>query len=743
MLCVLLIPGAVWHHPTNDATYRGFDPKLIYGSSKGDGRVDGIVHVSSTTLELTALPLSSPTANLVTTPLRKLLMSFDVMVRQDSQGSTPLRLSIWSPTARSGFFVVFSPGPLGAITGESVQNGSLGHTLLGGVTLRRQSLGSYQVGKVAHLDLSLNKDKGALVATVSSESGVHEARTTSGELPDFFNSVRVSATASATSSSGASTVLLQNYVVTLPHERLWADKADDNRAVSVLLALGGLGGLVMITGIVTRVRRCEIGAIALMSGWIQRLRTLITPRVALIAGVITAGYLIPNVLLFAVGGHPFDMANEKLYAYVAANSGVAQLYYLPNLVSFPAIWGGVPVSEAGFPYEPALAYVFAATGWIARLALTSAGFTPASLSLEYTIKAVNVACGLADGILIFLILKHCKVSERWSLIAAALFIFNPAVWFSMSVWGQTHVISLFFALAAIWLAELGLSFGAWTLLAAAALTRPQMLVFAFLLGLVFVRKFPPRVNINAISWTIITVFLFLLPFTLPTSPSLPVDVMANDLRIQEEGANQAALTTVSQDASSIWPLVTFVAKGASGLNRSHTSSQEFLVGKLSYLRVGQILTVAVLLILAGLILFKRRWTEAPGAYLPLVAIGMTAFLMFTTGLVATHFVLALPFLLLCRKWLDNVAYFFIAGAWTVTTFVPMYGDMGNVIAHLDYPLLKPSNNPVTQFFVNLYSWDRFITLGTVANILVLIWLTASLLLRRRVGEPCREPAAPG
>ena len=38
-------------------------------------------------------------------------------------------------------------------------------------------------------------------------------------------------------------------------------------------------------------------------------------------------------------------------------------------------------------------------------------------------------------------------------IAAGLFLFNPAVWFSMSVWGQTHVFSLFLVLLAVLLAE--------------------------------------------------------------------------------------------------------------------------------------------------------------------------------------------------------------------------------------------------------------------------------------------------
>src|SRR6185437_2921287 len=119
-------------------------------------------------------------------------------------------------------------------------------------------------------------------------------------------------------------------------------------------------------------------------------------------------------------------------------------------------------------------------------------FSPDSRSVEYFIKAVNVLFGLADGAFIYAILRLIGATRRWSLIAAALFLFNPAVWFSMSVWGQTHVISLFFVLAAVWFAEKHLPVWAWLALTAALLTRPQMIVFGLVLGLVFIRKFSWR-----------------------------------------------------------------------------------------------------------------------------------------------------------------------------------------------------------------------------------------------------------
>ena len=79
--------------------------------------------------------------------------------------------------------------------------------------------------------------------------------------------------------------------------------------------------------------------------------------------------------------------------------------------------------------------------------------------------------------------------------------------------------------------------------------------------------------------------------------------------------------------------------------------------------------------------------------------------------------------------MGSVAYFYIAVIWTVTTFIPMYGDMGVVMSSQNYPVLAAAHNQITRFFVNLYASDRFITVGVVANICGVIWL-ATLAFRR-------------
>jgi hypothetical protein len=86
-----------------------------------------------------------------------------------------------------------------------------------------------------------------------------------------------------------------------------------------------------------------------------------------------------------------------------------------------------------------------------------------------------------------------------------------------------------------------------------------------------------------------------------------------------------------------------------------------------------------------------------------------------------------------------IAYCFLAAVWSITTFVPMFGDMGIGLPSSAYPLLSPVNNPVTRFFVGLYAWDRFITVAIVASICVVVWLA---VLAYRSARPAQTTARP-
>jgi len=561
-------------------------------------------------------------------------------------------------------------------------------------------------------------------------------RLNSGQFPAIFKNVQVSLVGGVPAADGTHHVVLQDYSLVLPHQRLWASRIDDplEKLILVVLSLAG----VLLLG---------IKAVVAIRGWTTRKRPPGSPlrgsgirRGGILALVAAIGvYLVGNALLFPLGGHPFDMGAEKLYAYVARTYGPDQLYYLPNLVSLVKVFGGIPYLETAFPYEPVTAYLSTAIGGLGSLLFVGGGtFSLSDVRLEYLIKAVNVLFGLADAVLIYAILRRVRVSQRWSLIASGLFLFNPAVWFSMSIWGQTHVVSLFLVLAAILFAELHMPFWAWLALAAACLTRPQMLVFALLVGIVFLRKFTWKENWPALSLAVIATFVLLVPFTLATSPSLPIDIMLNNLHVQEGAGNTEGLNTVSQTAYSIWPLITNLQLGASGMDRIFVPSSTLLLASLTYQFASQLLTLAAMLSISAILLFRKRVSFDLGGYLPLVALGMASFLMLLTGVVATHFLLALPFLLLSRRWMSSAAYFYVATIWSINAFVPMFGAMGQLLSPDAYPLLSPTNSAITRFIVGIYSADSFITISIVANPCAVAWL--ALLAIRRSSSDQLTPA---
>jgi hypothetical protein len=704
MLAITVTPAEVWRAPVNDAVYTGFDPNLIFTAPGGPGEV----RVTRDLIDLTASPTSRPSANLTTTLRRTLSAAVDVTVMEATAAAEPLRVGWWSPWTETGYFVTFGPAPLNLVSARSLTGGTSGPTLVGGDVSASTDLGRYRLGSSYHIAFVVDRAARVIRAAVSGDGLDATAVLDAHRFPALFDNVQISLSASAVAGQGTSHVALRNYRLALPHERQWAAKVDDPRVTALVIALVSLG----VVGI----------ALAVISAWRPRPIPVKFRASWWVIGA-SAVYLAGNALLFPLGGHPFDFGYERLYAYVGRVYGAVNLYYLPSTVSLAAIWNGTPLIESEFPYNTFVAYMFTGIGWVNSLLFAGGGsFSPDSPPLGYLIKTANVLFGLGDAALIYWIMRELQVTERRSRIAAALFLFNPAVWFSMSVWGQTHVISIFFVLAAILLAQKHLPLWAWLALSAAILTRPQMVVFGLLLGIVFLRKFSWRENLSALSWTVIVNFVAWAPLTLATSPSLPIDIMLNNFRVQEAGGNQISLTTVSQDAYSVWPLVTYLFHGAAGLQRAFTPSSELVAGPLTYQRLSQILTVAAMLVVSAALVMRKRAALEAGEYLPLLAVGVTALLMLLTGVLATHFLLALPFLLLCRRWMGSVAYYYIVAIWSITTLVPMYGDMGIVMSSQDYPVLARAHNHITQFFVDLYASNRFITVAVIANICAVIWL---------------------
>jgi hypothetical protein len=258
-----------------------------------------------------------------------------------------------------------------------------------------------------------------------------------------------------------------------------------------------------------------------------------------------------------------------------------------------------------------------------------------------------------------------------------------------------------------------------------------MLVPAFLLGIVFLRKFRFKVNLFSISWTVIIVFLLLTPFLVSIGPSLPRDILANTFNVQEAGGNEPALTTVSLDAYSIWPLITYVVAQQTGLSSIFYPSTSPLIGQFSYQQISQYLILGLILTAAVILLYNKRLCSAPGGYLPILTLATVGFLFFGTGLAATHYLLALPLLILSRKLLRDDVYYSVIFIWTVTGFLSMYGSLGYAISGVGYLAPRLSQSVITEAVMALYASELIIAAGILANLSVFVMFAAETWLQLR------------
>ena len=95
-----------------------------------------------------------------------------------------------------------------------------------------------------------------------------------------------------------------------------------------------------------------------------------------------------------------------------------------------------------------------------------AKFAPSVIIPESVLyKLPAIISDLATGILIYKILLKSK-GEKWGIVGAALYVFNPAIFANSALWGQVDSLTSFFSLFAIylfpinyWLSAISLSIG--------------------------------------------------------------------------------------------------------------------------------------------------------------------------------------------------------------------------------------------------------------------------------------------
>ena len=233
--------------------------------------------------------------------------------------------------------------------------------------------------------------------------------------------------------------------------------------------------------------------------------------------------MIARIALFHVQGDAGDLATFALWFKTTAEHG--------PLVFYQVVY---------CDYPPLNVYIFWAFGSLAKW-LSLFG----SSSLVWILKLPSTLFDTATASLIFVFLRK-RLSFDSSLIATALYAFNPATIFNGSIWGQFDAIYTFFLLSSLMLildSKPKLSVAAFT---AAVLAKPQSIALAPLIVFLLVRKHSWKTMVSSVFTSVALILIISVPVSLNNLAGFLVNIYL-------KGYGSYPYTSVN--AFNLWALV--------------------------------------------------------------------------------------------------------------------------------------------------------------------------------------------
>lgn len=198
--------------------------------------------------------------------------------------------------------------------------------------------------------------------------------------------------------------------------------------------------------------------------------------------------IITRFLLTLLPSYKVDMGGYRAWSLYMANNGFKDLYDQFHIV-----------------YAPAYMFLLWVSGEISTLFSLNAG------THEILIKMWAVISDILGGYLIFLIGKKYG-KQRTGLLAGVIYSLNPAVFFNSSIWGQFDSIPATMLLAVIYCFNLRKSITAAILFGAAMLTKPQSVVLAPIVLILYFKSLSVRKIILTLTGGICTYIFITVPF---------------------------------------------------------------------------------------------------------------------------------------------------------------------------------------------------------------------------------------
>lgn len=172
-----------------------------------------------------------------------------------------------------------------------------------------------------------------------------------------------------------------------------------------------------------------------------------------------------TIVALVYEGYSFDIACFKGWAIAAYEGGPSTFYTTDMFADYP----------------PGYIYVL----WVLGLVRSALDIEAMSVWFTLIVKLPSIAAEVVTALIVLRAARK-EIGNTFALLCAAFVLFNPAMFFNSSIWGQVDAFFTLFAVLAIYFLRkdnpwLGAAFFAWALL-----IKPQAMLLAPVVGLYYV-----------------------------------------------------------------------------------------------------------------------------------------------------------------------------------------------------------------------------------------------------------------
>ena len=211
-------------------------------------------------------------------------------------------------------------------------------------------------------------------------------------------------------------------------------------------------------------------------------------ELAFLAVLLLVAFIV-RVLLYPLQGYENDTNTFISWFSTAAQHGVRPFYSVVSWCDYP----------------PFNVYIFWAFGSLAN-AVSEWGINATSI-----VKLAPTLFDLATSAIIYLFVRK-QLTFKQSLVASALYAFNPAIIFNVAVWGQFDAIYTFFLVLSLMLALKRKPEASAVVLAVGLLTKPQGIALLPLIAFLIFKQNGIKRLLTSVGAFVATIFIVILPF---------------------------------------------------------------------------------------------------------------------------------------------------------------------------------------------------------------------------------------